>query len=85
MMIGFKDERTLSGTPLQIVQGMKSLSLFASGQSIHEYVREVIRAAEEHEGVRMWVSDEDPGADASLAEGLVKEMERTGLITVLSR
>jgi hypothetical protein len=78
MTVVTKDGRTFIGTPRQIVEAMRSISVdFRVG--IREYAAEAARRAREHDGVD--VPDPPPGGtDDEMAARFVDSLLAAGLL-----
>lgn len=76
MRIVMPDGRVIEGTPLQIVDFMRSLAFVPAGTSIADYVRTTVAQARTLMGVELEVED---GSDDEMAAALVRELVATGL------
>jgi hypothetical protein len=76
MRIVMPDGRVIEGTPLQIVDFMRSLAFVPAGTSIADYVRTTVAQASTLMGVELDVED---GSDDEMAAALVRELVAKGL------
>ncbi len=76
MRIVMPDGRVIEGTPLQIVDFMRSLAFVPAGTSIADYVRTTVAQARTLMGVELEVED---GSDEEMATALVRELVAKGL------
>ena len=76
MRIRVNDGREFEGTPLQIVQEMKSIAFGHDSNSLDDYIDWVKRQTEEFMGLELTVQGE---TTAQKAESLVEEMLRVHL------
>jgi hypothetical protein len=76
MRIVMPDGRVIEGTPLQIVDFMRSLALAPEGTSIADYVRTTVARARTLLGVELEVED---GSDEEMAGALVGQLVSKGL------
>ena len=78
MNITMRDGRKFSGTPLQIVQGMRAVAFDQADATIETYVRWVVANVERNDELALNVAGT---CDEELCARLVNEMLRTGLAT----
>lgn len=76
MRIVMPDGRVIEGTPLQIVEFMRSLAFLAAGTTVVDYVRTTVAQARTLMGVELEVED---GTDEEMAAALVRELVARGL------
>jgi hypothetical protein len=76
MRVITQDGRVFSGTALQIVRDMQSISFVKREAALSDYIEWVARAAQEYEGVELRVGGT---SDEERADTLVGELLRTGL------
>lgn len=71
MQITMSDGRVFSGTPIQIVQGMRSVAFDKRDASLSEYINWVVGNVERNEGVALSVTgDTDDERSASLIQAM---------------
>ena len=76
MKIEMRDGRRFQGTPIQIVQAMKSIAFGVERLPLSEYIDWVATQALKFEGVELKVAGDD---EAAKADALVKSMLAAGL------
>ena len=79
MKIEMRDGRRFEGTPVQIVQAMKSIAFGVDGKSLSEYIDWVAAQALKFESVELDVRGDDEEAKAA---ALVRAMLEAGLAIV---
>jgi hypothetical protein len=70
------DGRVIEGTPLQIVDFMRSLAFVPAGTLIADYIRTTVDQARTLMGVELEVED---GSDEEMAKALIRELVANGL------
>jgi len=78
MQITMKDGRKFSGTPVQIVQGMRSVAFDKQDATLEEYARWVVDNVARNDEISLSVSG---SSDEEICAGLVNELLRAGLAT----
>lgn len=76
MRIIMSDGRVIEGTPLQIVDFMRSIAFVPAGTSIAEYVRATADQARTLLNVELGIED---GSDEEMAKALIRELVANGL------
>lgn len=78
MTVATQDGRVFSGTPRQIVEGMRSLSV-DDGRPLREYMSEAARRARDYESVD--VPDPVGTDDDEAAKAFVESLLQAGLLS----
>ena len=76
MRIIMSDGRVIEGTPLQIVDFMRSIAFVPVSTSIAEYVRATADQARTLLNVELGIED---GSDEEMAKALIRELVANGL------